>query len=136
MATVLSVLTRSLRLIGAVDAMESLSAEDSVTALTALNAMCLRWEANGLALGWTAQTLSGTMPSPDEAEEAIVYNLAVRLAPEYGVPEAFGIITDMARTFLAELRRDRLTEMPLRQASDLPTAVRQGYWDIYTDDGA
>jgi len=48
--------------------------------------MCNRWEANGLALGWVNVTApDGTMPSPTEAEEAIAYNLALRLAPEYGV---------------------------------------------------
>ena len=136
MASVLSILGRSLRLIGAVDASESLSAEDSTTALVAMNAMCLRWEANGMALGWTAATLTGNMPSPDEAEECIVYNLATRLAPEYGLPQAFGHIVEEARRSLMELRRDRFTEMPLTLSNDLPSAEYGGRWDITTDEPA
>ena len=36
----------------------------------------------------------------------------------------------MAREFLGELRRDRITEMPLVLDCSLP---RQQYYDIYTD---
>jgi len=134
MASVLSVLGRSLRLIGAVDVQETLHAEDSVTALSALNAMCRRWEANGLAIGWVTVDLSDDMPSPDEAEEAIVYNLAVRLGPEYGLPSSFGVITTLAQQFLTDLRRDRLAEAPLTLCNDLPLAESYGRWNILTDE--
>ena len=93
--------------------------------------MCTRWEANGLALGWAnVDAADDTMPSPDEAEEAIVYNLALKLAPEYAIPTAMPAIADMARTALMELRRDRITEMPIVMDTTLPRAK---HFDIYTD---
>ena len=93
--------------------------------------MLTRWEANGLALGWAnVDAVDDTMPSPAEAEEAIVYNLACKLAPEYAIPAAMPAIADMARTALMELRRDRITEMPLTLDCSLP---RMQYFDIYND---
>lgn len=132
MAKVLAVITRSLRLLKAIDAASAAPAIDVQTGLEALNAMLTRWEANGLALGWANATLTDAdMPTPDEAEEAIAYNLAVTLGPEYPEPSSWGEIKERARQGLAELRRDRLTEMPLRLASDLPPTC--GRWNIFTD---
>lgn len=48
--------------------------------------MMNRWEADGISLGWSDVTDgANTLPAPVEAEEAIAYNLAVVIAPEYGV---------------------------------------------------
>ncbi len=108
---------------------------DSQNAMIALNAMCTRWEANGLALGWVNVTaVDGTMPSPDEAEESIAYNLAVRLGVEYPVPDNWDEIKAQAQTGLMELRRDRMVEMPLILKNDLPIAQNGGRWNIYTDE--
>lgn len=132
MALVSAVINRSLRLLNVIDPQEQTPALDSQTAITALNAMCRRWEANGMAISWSpVSAVDDTMPTPDEAEECIVYNLAVRLAPEYVPPASFALIEQRARESLAELRRDRAVEMPLVMANDLP---RNGqFFDIYTD---
>jgi len=137
MALVSTIINRSLRLLGAIDPAADTPALDSQTAIVALNSMCTRWEANGLAMGWAnVDAVDDTMPSPDEAEEAIVYNLAVRLAPEYAIPAAMPGIADMARQFLSELRRDRIVEMPLTLSHSLPASLRGGQWDITNDDYA
>lgn len=132
MATVSKIISRSLRLLKVLDANEAASSEDAKTAIEALNAMCTRWEANGLAIGWQrVDTPDDTMPSPDEAEEAIVFNLAVRLAGEYQPPAGFQATAEGARLFLMELRRDRYASSPLTLKTDLPVSL--GKYDIYTD---
>lgn len=134
MALVSSVLNRALRLLKAIDASSATPALDSQTAIVALNAMCVRWEANGLALGWSPVTnVDGVLPAPEEAEEALAYNLAVALAPEYPSVADFDRVERRARDSLAELRRDRLTEMPLRLVNDLSAATTCGEWNIYLD---
>lgn len=131
MALVSEILNRSLRLLGVIDAAEATPSLESTTAIIALNAMLMRWEANGLSLGWAnVSAVSDTLPSPGEAHEAIIYNLAVRLAPEYGVPQSYPILQQQARDSLSELRRDRLAASPLVVATDLPVS---GHWNIYTD---
>jgi hypothetical protein len=135
MALVSTVVNRALRLLKAIDAASATPALDHQTAVVALNAMVARWEANGLAMGWAPVSApDGTLPAPEEAEEALAYNLAVALGPEYPEPSSWGEIKERARISLAELRRDRLTEMPLRQCSDLPPS--RGAWNITTDEPA
>jgi len=54
-------------------------------AIVALNSMMRRWESAGVRLSWTDVTNPAqAVAAPDSALEAIAYNLAVRLAPEYG----------------------------------------------------
>lgn len=134
MTLVSVIINRSLRLLGVLDVAESPSAVDEQTAISVLNALVTRWEANGLALGWAnVSAPDDTLPAPDEAHEALAYNLALKLAPEYGKTSNLQIIGQQASDSLAELRRDRLTEMPLVQTSDLPRG-RYGLWNITTDE--
>jgi hypothetical protein len=134
MSTVLQIISRSLRLIAVIDARTTPAAEESADALVALNAMVTRWEANGLALGWAnADSTNDTLAAPLEAEDAIAFNLALKLAPEYGVTPSPRVEMD-ARESLAALRRDRLVAAPLTIASDLPSS--HGYWNITTDEPA
>lgn len=134
MALVSQIVNRSLRLLGVLDVAAAPAAVDSQTAISVLNALCSRWEANGLALGWAnVSAPDDTLPAPEEAHEALAYNLAVKLAPEYGNVSNLQVIEQQARDSLAELRRDRLVEMPLSLSSDLPSGLR-GYYDIYTDE--
>ena len=132
MSLVSAILNRAHRVLAINDAANALEALDAQTAIEALNAMCTRWEANGMAIGWANVSAVGdTMPSVDEAEDAIVYNLAMRIATEYGVTPSREVAMQAAQG-LTELRRDRLTEMPIKLTSDLPSS--RGYWNIYTDE--
>jgi len=67
-----------------------------------------------------------TLPAPEEAEEAIAYNLALKLRPEYGVamdPDTL----EFAKSGLDALRRDIKVASPM-------TFDRCGtVYDIYTD---
>lgn len=100
-------------------------------AIKALNDMLRRWEANGLALGWSdVEELSDPLPAPPEAAEAIAYSLAVSLAPEYEVPVSQDIARGAAEGISA-LRRDMLVANPLVLRQRLP---RCGRYNIYTDE--
>jgi hypothetical protein len=95
--------------------------------------MVRRWEANGLALGWTpVANPTDLLTTPDEATDAIVYGLAVRIAPEYGVQPS-QVVSGMAAGNLSQLRRDRMVEMPLCQSIDAPMGYRTGKYDTLTD---
>jgi len=125
------IVNRALRLLRVLDVASAPSAVESQTMIEALNAMAYRWEANGLALGWVdVSAPDDTLPAPAEAHEALAYQLALRTGGEFGTSlsprdEA------LAEQFLADLRRDRLVEMPLELDCDLPS---RGHWNIYTDE--
>lgn len=127
MAKVLDIVSRALRLLRVTDVNDVPAPEDMATAIVALNAMLQRWEANGLALGWSrVAEPDDVLPLPEEAEEAVAYNLAVRLRAEYGVsldPDVAAI----AAEGLSLLRRDRIVAAPIEWA-------RHGTdYDIRTD---
>jgi hypothetical protein len=106
-------ISRALRLLRVLDANEAPEAEDAETALEALNKMMRRWEADGIALGWNTLTnIDQELNVPEEAEDAIEHNLAVKLRPEYGVaidPD----VRQEAQTLLAALRRDVIVANPV-----------------------
>jgi hypothetical protein len=124
---------RALRLLGVIDPNEPVEPEDMQNGLLALNAMLRRWEANGLAVGYTPiSTGSATLTVPDEALEVIDYQLAIRLAPEYDT-EPSPTVAATATQLLAELKRDRMVEMPMTQTLDTPHGFRTGKYDTLTD---
>lgn len=129
MPAVAKIVARALRILRVVDSGETTPAGDFETARDALNAMLRRWEANGIALGWQeVENPTDEMPTPDEAERAIIFNLAVELRPEYGVAIDPDVIAN-ARDGLAELRRDVLVANPLVLRQRLP---RCGRFNIIT----
>lgn len=110
------------------DANSAIKPIDARDGIRALNMMLRRWEANGLALGWTdVSDPTDTLPLPAEAEEAVGYNLALRLRARYGVSLDPDVI-ELARMGLGELRRDRMVEMPLS-----PDRGVIGGYDIRSD---
>ncbi len=134
MTTLVSTVVRAALIdLEALDAAAAVPAQDMEDAIGAMNRMVRRWEASGLALGWSdVSAPDDTMPCPDEALDAIIHNLACRLSG-YAHPNDFARVVEMARDGLADLRRDRLVEMLLTLANDLPLAERTGWWNIYTD---
>lgn len=107
------------------DANESPEAVDTQTAIEALNALMVRWEADGVSLGWSAVASgSDTLPAPPEAEMPIAYNLAVVLRPEYGVQLAPDVIA-MARDGLSRLLADVHSVDYARLDLDLPQGEQQ-----------
>lgn len=111
---------RSLRLIQVIDARQPVKASDMSTAIAALNGLVRRWEANTLALGWApVENPSDDLPLPDEALDAVAYNLALRLAPEYGVSPMPAVV-QTAQDTLADLLRDQAVATPIRPILDAP----------------
>jgi hypothetical protein len=97
------------------DANEAVEAEDARDAIRALNLMMARWEANGLALGWTdVASVTDDLPAPAEAEEAIGYNLALKLRARYNATLDQDTVAH-ANDGLAALRAD----VAMRDASRL-----------------
>lgn len=84
--TNLQMIQRAMRLINVLDSESTANATQAADGLQVLNDMLTRWEANGLPLGFSTQTnTASTLPVPDEALSAVAYNLAMELAPEYGI---------------------------------------------------
>lgn len=125
----IKLITRSLRLIRAIDADEAPDAKAAEDALDALNQMLARWEADGVSLGWSRMVaVQDELPLPEEAVEAVTFNLASQLAIEYGVAPEARVEQISTRGYNA-LLRDNFTDQGL--------SIRIGgcgdRWDIYTD---
>jgi hypothetical protein len=85
MTQAIDIIRDALEYIRVSDGSAALDNSDVASALRTLNAMVRAWEADGLALGWSDITdATDDMPTPEEADEAIASNLAVRLASKYG----------------------------------------------------
>lgn len=128
---------RSLRLLQVIDAVQPVKARDMETAIEALNAMMRRLEADSLALGWQpVANPSDDVPIPEEAEEAVAANLAMTMAPEFGVMPMPLVVT-MASRGLNDLLRDQMVATPIRPILDVPlpsdygnaTRLRSTVWD-------
>ena len=103
-----------------IDANEAVEAEDARDAVRALNLMMRRWEANGLALGWKdVAGVDDDLPAPAEAEEAIGYNLALKLRARYGSTLDQDVVA-LANDGLAMLRADVAARDAARVSYDLP----------------
>lgn len=117
-----------LRVIDKEDAPEDADARD---AIRALNRMMRAWEVDGLPLGWSdVSTVQDDLPAPPEAEEAIVYNLALRLAGQFGRAVGADVVT-LANDGLATLRAQVASNDYARcRYDDLPlgTGQRGGSW--------
>lgn len=113
MTEVATIVRDALVILGVRDAQQPIPAIDMEDGIRVLNMMLRRWEANGLTLGWTdVVNPSDELPLPPEAEEAVGYNLAIRLRGRYQVfiePDVF----EFARIGLAALRRDVKVAAPL-----------------------
>lgn len=120
MTTVAKAVARALRLIQVIDPNQTVKASDMETGIEALNAMMQRWEADLLSLGWSAvSSPQDVMPIPVEAEQAVAYNLALMLAPEYGV-NPLPAVVEYARSGLNDLLRDQAVATPILPILDCP----------------
>lgn len=121
MATGAQLISRSLRLISMLDGTESAEGKMFEDAMLSLNGMLRRWEADGLSLGWQPiDNPDDVLPLPEEAEEAVTFNLAMLLAPEYGVVPS-QIVAIKAETGHNQLRRDQAVATPIRPILAIPT---------------
>lgn len=86
MATASDIIKRALRICRVVDSNSALDANDAADALEALNAMLAEWHESEIGLpDYSLASLTTELASDAADREAIAYELAARIAPEYGV---------------------------------------------------
>lgn len=86
MTQVIDIVRDALGHLRVIDADSAPAPSDTRDAIRALNQMMRGWEAEGLPLGWSdVSEPEQAMPTPPEADEALGYNLALRLTARYGV---------------------------------------------------
>lgn len=90
------------------------------TGIFTLNQMMIRWEANGYSVGWSpVSNPADEMPNVPEADEAIMYNLAIKLRPRYGVsidPDVF----EEARRLKSDVLADVFASSPMEMERGIP----------------
>lgn len=83
---------RAMRLIGVLDSDQAMTATEAQDALDTLNGMLAEWHEAGMGLPeYQLPALTDTLSTDAADSDAISYQLAIRIAPEYGVqmtPEA------------------------------------------------
>ncbi|MGN2244938.1 packaged DNA stabilization gp4 family protein [Frateuria sp. GZRR33] len=80
------IIKRALRLCRVVDAYTAVDPNDAADALQTLNAMLAEWHEADIGLpDYSLASLTDELASDAADREAIAYQLAARLAPEYGV---------------------------------------------------
>lgn len=120
MTTVAKIVSRSLRLIQVIDAVQPVKPKDMETAIEALNAMMARLEADGIALGWSSvANPSEAIPIPEEAESSVSFMLAKWLAAEYGVQPS-ALVMEGATQGENALIRDQAVATPIRPIVAVP----------------
>jgi hypothetical protein len=131
MATAQTIINRALRLCRVIDAEAAMSANDADDALETLNAMLAEWHAAGIGLPDYAFTSLTTELATDAGDrEAIAYQLAMRVAPEYGATLTPEIVA-LANATMDRLRL-RYFQPGCVDFSELPSKT-EGF-DIVTGD--
>src|SRR5690606_25650677 len=96
----IEIVSRAMRLCRIVDAGEALNADEAQDALATLNAMLAEWHEGGLGLPQYAfDSLQDTQDTDVADAEAMAYQLALRIAPEYGVDLSPLVLAQAARSF-------------------------------------
>lgn len=134
MADVKAVVSRALRLIGVKDFADDISSEEMANAIEALNQMMARWEADGIALGWVnVVNVADTIRVPDEALEALQFNLALMLAPEYPGVVVPQMVMAMAQAGYDAVLRDSMKDTIQPTELDLPASEAGTFYNVNSD---
>ena len=92
MAKANDIVSRALRLLGVIASGETIEASTGADALSVLNALLAEMHEAGIGLpDYNLSGLTDTLASDAADVEALAYQLAIRIAPEYGLsltPEA------------------------------------------------
>lgn len=79
--------------LGLVSANEPIPADEMQTGIRFLNRMMFGWDSVGYPLGFTTiSSPSELVTVPDGALDGVVFNLSIRLAPQYGIQPGQDII--------------------------------------------
>lgn len=112
-ATAQTIIGRAFRLLGLYEAAETAPAADLAVGLAALNGLCDEWNAEPHGPQGTYSALSSTLPLAAGVEQALVYNLAVAVAPEFGATPTPEVARRAERT-LAVIKRTLREDDPVR----------------------
>ena len=100
MTTYRDIVNQALRELGVLHSGEVANGDEGANGLTALNQMLNSWIYEGIDLEHTTATgLTDTLPYPDDHHSAFAYNLAMRLAPQFGVTPSPVLIAMSAQGF-------------------------------------
>ena len=114
-----------LRIIASNEAPDDDDARDCVRSL---NTMMREWEVDGVALGWSdVADVTSELPVPPEAEGAITYNLAVRMAAQFGKELRPDTIAKADSGLTRLINQIALNESAQVSYPDLPIGNRQPY---------
>lgn len=106
--TVIELITDALTELNVIDVNEAPSPEQGQRALRRLNQMLADWENDGIRLGYYRQTdMDATVPLQEQDELGVTLNLAVALAPSYGIEIMDGLRTQ-ADEYYASLAKGAL----------------------------
>lgn len=112
-----------------------LQPEQLQSALKRLDAMMADWNGKGIRLGYPIPSspqysdLNEPSEVPDSANEAIITNLAVRIAPSYGkvvMPETKAIAKDSYNTLLSRATMPPEQQLP----ATMPTGAGNKPWRV------
>jgi len=136
MSTNLDLINRALREINVIAENQNASSEQGSQCLVKLNNMLEMWKEVGIDFGWfTQSSTSGTAPVPDYAELAVVNNLAIISAPQYGTTANAVTVAVADRTYRMLLSKFQREQLDNTDMSHLPAGSGKfgsGY-DIYKD---
>lgn len=106
--TVIELITDALVEINVIDVNEAPTAEQGVAALRRLNQMLADWETDGIRIGYYPQTdMAANVPIERSDELGVTLNLAVELAPGYGI-EPLDSLKTRAGDYYASLAKQSL----------------------------
>jgi hypothetical protein len=129
--TAIQIIGRALRLINVIDANEAIEANIAQDTLETLNGMLAEWHEAQIGLpDYSFATLTDTLATDAADREAIAYQLAIRVAPEYGrsLSQEAAVIAEAS---MARLRL-RYFQPGKSDLSELPRICRQ--FNIVTGD--
>ena len=128
--TASDIIKRALRICRVADSNAALDENDAADALATLNAMLAEWHEAEIGLpDYSFSSLTDVLASDAADREAIAYELAARVAPEYGV----SLSREAAGVGLASISRLRLRYFQPGR-SDFSELPRKAYcYNIETD---
>jgi hypothetical protein len=124
--------------IGLADYVFNLTPNELATALRRLDGMMAEWNARGIRLGYPLPLSPGLSDLdeqtsvPDRANEAIVLNLACRIAPSYG-KQAMAATMTSARGALNTIMVRAATPTPMQFPRTMPAGAGNKPWTFQGD---
>lgn len=130
--------TSALEEIGLAEYVFDLQPQQLESGLRRLDAMMAEWNAKGIRLAYPIPSspqdsdIDAESEVPDSANEAIICNLAIRLAPSYGkqvMPQTMATAKEGFNTLMSRATAPLELQMP----SKMPAGAGKKYWRTYNN---